>query len=833
MAKKTVKLLGSAGAVVLATGLSNQVMASEQVETQPVNATTVQASPLVDTNQDQVSKAEVDQAKAELDQAEKEVATQQQTINQLKAEMAQATQEADKATQQLKAAETAMQENTGQQVAAAQTVVANAEKAVASASQEVETAQSALPQAQQVVADQEQVHASSTVALETAKAELDVAQQQVKDAQAVLDGTGQAQLTATIQTAKDDIARLTSEETRVKAELEQSKQADANRQATVASAEQAVKAAETKVNDQQNRLDEATLTANQAAKALATAKEAEAASQRLDHIAITPSYVANLRDYMATNSPTAFNNLLGMVESSKAQNAYKDRPEEERISFPTNSIPRDIRTELSLYASDLVNQVRQYFGTMPTVVTPSALDFADRVADNYVADNWSFQQTVADGHNVQGIIRAARPYNLMEGQYYENMYTISDAEPNMTLNAARRMIHDAVIGFMFNDNEYEHAKSISGLLWDKQTEGTYLGIDFSSRTTAHTVHFLTVETVVIQQGSTFDKTAIANPNAPANATSNLNKAQTAHNEAQKALADEQAKLEAAQQEVTRAQDHLKQALAPSNTANLETSHQQIQIQLTAAQQKLADAEATLANISASTVDKQEALTKAQQALQTKQASLDQVQAQWNQSQDRLNDLQHNLTQARDRVNAAENKKQAAETVLNSARARVVALQTRAEDNQKAAASARVALAEALAKLKDKTEASLKANQVLDELIKVKNSKSERYNELLRAYSASQQSEQTNQLISQTLNQLQQPKDSEDDQASKNSQVQHQQLVHRPREDQTTQTIPTSQTATSGAKALPQTGTEDSNLAVIGLMATSLAMVLAHRKKETE
>ena len=48
-------------------------------------------------------------------------------------------------------------------------------------------------------------------------------------------------------------------------------------------------------------------------------------------------------------------------------------------------------TDLSLYASSLINQIRTAFGTTQTSVSKGSVLAADRVSDGYVADNWGWE----------------------------------------------------------------------------------------------------------------------------------------------------------------------------------------------------------------------------------------------------------------------------------------------------------------------------------------------------------------------------------------------------------------------------------------------------------
>uniref|UniRef100_UPI00048425B5 SEC10/PgrA surface exclusion domain-containing protein n=1 Tax=Streptococcus porci TaxID=502567 RepID=UPI00048425B5 len=507
--------LAIAGTVLLAT--SGTLVHADEVSTE-----TTQPNTVSEDTAKEVTQADIDSAKVVAETATQEVQAQENVVSEAENGVTSATEEVASAETKVAEAQALADQATPEGIEKAQTTVSSAEKEVAEAEQtlsdvkEADTAQSAVVESKeaQVQASQQKVD-EKTVEVEQAQANLD-------KAQAILDGTGQAQVVKEAEEASKTLAEDTKSLAQAEEALAQAKQADVERQANITKSQEQVTVANDALKTATNLVAEAKKVAEQATKDLKTAEDAYAVAENdvkgINTITVTPEYVAALRDYALNyfeKGDEAKAKLDGMAKDLRSKNVFKANENDDKTVLDTNNLSESVRTELSLFASDLVNQIRKAFGTTPTSVTKGALQLADLTTDGYVADNWSFAQTRTIGHDAKAVNAAAKEVGLKttsaedeaQGfQSYENMNTFSNPSATVTLANAKRKIYQSLISFMFNGYEYLHAESISGLTNDTR----YLGIDLSSRSDANSVHFLLVGDEDLVSESTFDKTAIAN-----------------------------------------------------------------------------------------------------------------------------------------------------------------------------------------------------------------------------------------------------------------------------------------------------------------------------------
>ncbi|MCO7179546.1 SEC10/PgrA surface exclusion domain-containing protein, partial [Streptococcus gallolyticus] len=90
-----------------------------------------------------------------------------------------------------------------------------------------------------------------------------------------------------------------------------------------------------------------------------------------------------------------------LAEESEALakvNTYKSNPNDDNSTkYQINDLPEDVIKELSLFAADLVNQIRVVFGSPQVTVTESSVKFVDLVTDGYVSDRWNVTEAMKQG----------------------------------------------------------------------------------------------------------------------------------------------------------------------------------------------------------------------------------------------------------------------------------------------------------------------------------------------------------------------------------------------------------------------------------------------------
>ncbi|HEM3649588.1 TPA: SEC10/PgrA surface exclusion domain-containing protein [Streptococcus suis] len=500
---KQLTVLSALATAVLSTG--REVVHAEEVPqaTEP--------KPVAETNTTQqvtVIEEDVTTAKAELDTAQQAVTTQEEAVNQAQTDVYTAKETVNQAQTELVESAELAEQATPENISKAKETINQAEDTVTEASQNLEAKKQAEESTQQAVTDQEAVVSTAQTDVNEKTQAVTEAQKDVDTAQAILDGTGQAEIVAKAEQAEKQLTEAKQALTIVQTELANAKQADVNRQTAIEEAAQALNQANQVLEAKTQVANEATAQAEETAKQLVIAQtifqEAENEKNSINTITLSPEYIAALKEYGKTYSTSAKEKLESLIADLRNQNTFKANPNDSQELLDTNNLSEAVRTELSLFASDLINQIRQLVGTKSTIVTQGALQLADVTTDGYVADNWSWNDV---GHDVKAVKQAAEKLGLKTGgQYYENMFTVSRPQPKMTISQAKAMIYQGLLNFMVGGYEYLHALSIAGL----SNDVVYSGIDLSSRQDASSVHFLTVADSHIQSSSTFDTTAIQN-----------------------------------------------------------------------------------------------------------------------------------------------------------------------------------------------------------------------------------------------------------------------------------------------------------------------------------
>ena len=692
--KKTLSAF-SVSAAALSLVLAEGVQADQLVDNQSYSDAPVsQSQPQAENTQknESVSKEQVDaaqalvqeadsnvaQGKADLAQAQANTAAAQSQVEQAQAEANRAQEAADKAGPE--AIETAKQEESNQkaQVESNKSELAKADQATKTAEAERDAQAAKTKEAQEQAKTQE--------------GRLAKAQNDVKEAQANLSGESTAKAEKNVKAAQDKVAADQSAVETAQAKVATARQTDSQKQAEVAKAQTNQTQAKTARDASQKNLQEKTAAAektqsdlNQAQQAL---KKAQAgtitteASSNKNRVSMTPEYIAALRELVAPNLSEQKTNeiqkrLAALNASAKALNRYVADPTDSKALIDTNNIPQNVRQELSQFASELINQLRVQMGTGEVVVTPSSIDFADKVATEYRKDNWNWDLMEEYHHDARGINRVAREYGLMTTsaeqeskglQYYENAYIWRENASQMSVAEMKRRVYDSVVEFMFNGYEWLHATSISGLNTGRQKN--YLGVDFSMEGDITMAHFTMVSEDQIKYAS--KKNFNASPITGKAPTAKVDpqevaKAQTAYDAAFKANQLALASKGVAQSTYNRRAAALEQANQQLAQAQAQAALAAVQEKLAADQAALAAAQAALQNSNLDDKTKADKLTQAQEALTAVQATVAAAQEALKTESDKLAQLEAVLNAAKERKTNLEKAVTDAEAALQKAK----------------------------------------------------------------------------------------------------------------------------------------------------------------------
>ncbi|RRK10024.1 SEC10/PgrA surface exclusion domain-containing protein [Lactiplantibacillus garii] len=668
--KNVTKVVTGVAAVAGALSFGNtNVKAATATTTSSTDQTTKMKT---DTND--VANPTVAQAAKNVDSATQDKAKAQEKLDWAKQNVADAT---DANIQKVKDNQTVVQN----QITTDQGNEQNAQSNLDAATNEQKAAQAEADQADAQVN-------SATQAKNDAQAD-------VATNQAAVDNDNQAinDTTAENAAAGDRLANDTNNQNAAAAQtgIDQTKEKIAAKQTEQKPAQDKVDQATQQANTANNELN-AAKTTQQAAQAAvdntkAQIKVAQSNQQTNAQNTITlPSGVSNqlfedLLEGKITNEQASAVLTKGM---DIAGNTYHSNEADKASTFTNlDSLSYAQRLELTQFASDLINGIRDQMGNPHTYITNDSLAFANEVAKQYVADHWSLGEK--SDHDVDGISRVAAKYGLATGvNYYENLswnYIFNGVDNN--IDEAKQAVYNTILGMVANDakSSWLHADSITGHNWGIQTnEPAYLGIATDSLNQVHITMVQNDPAYVTTPGK-FDMTnVLANATAPTSeqvkalsatlatqqaalnaAVQDVNAkqgvydkahqvqttAQTALDTVNAALAqlnqqltDYQNKLTAAQQQQVKDQETVKEA--PAKLAALKAKLTTDQQSLAAAQAKLADAVTTLQSAQATAAEKHAALDTINAQVSQLQTLLAAAQAVTKTDQDLLASLQQVL-----------------------------------------------------------------------------------------------------------------------------------------------------------------------------------------------
>ena len=620
------------------------------------------------------AKEVLDRANDASDKAEKKVAD-------LKQAQADAQKTADKATPE------AIQ-NAEKKVETAKASVPTKELAVSSAQAEKDDAdRNVAIQGKTVGTKQAEVTQAKT-GVATAKAE-------VENAQKALNGEGLADAKAKQDEAIKEEATSKQAQADAQKALDEAKAQNQDHATQVKQAEQAVKTAqatlEAKSQEKETaktNADQANTTYNQAVSTLnALQKDTKAT------ITLAPDFIKAVKDEMEfkkeiregieysddvrrAKNMELYKRVITTQLQNRTLNKYtpsaKDQADETR--YDINNLPKEVTDELNYFVADLINQMRHQLGLPDVVLSKSSLEFANKIAKEYVKANFSkamkdeYRAKGGAGHYAKGIYKVAKEYGLNSTyteeenqenaekglQPYENALTTyvyhnfddADGVFRKTLGEMKEKLYDDLIELVSHKNDYLHTQGI--LQFDYANETVYFGGVAQSKTDEfYTTHFLTSIRTTNVDGSNWDKTPIANPLSNTNKEQEIAKARQTLADAMIARKDAQAQLEATTKAVSDAQTALQNAQATLKAlnngenplANAQKAFDEAKDRHDKAVVTLANANALVNNLTASKATKEETLKQAQATLKDAEKALKLAQDALKAEEDKMKELE--------------------------------------------------------------------------------------------------------------------------------------------------------------------------------------------------
>lgn len=643
---------------------------------------------------------DADKAKEVLDQANETSDKAEKKVADLKQAKDDAQKIADKATPEViqgaeKKVETAKANvpTKEQAVSSAQTAQDDADRKVAIQGKTVGTKQAEVTQAQNGVADAKTAVKNAEDALNG----VGLAEAKEKQDAAIKEEATSKQAQADAQIALDAAKKLDGEL------AEQLNQAET----TVKTATQDVERTENEAKEAKTNRDNALATYNQAVSVLDALQD----SSKKQTITLSPAFIQAVKENMAYNDQDTtswtseerdkrtlelYNKIVNAQVEHKKLNKYvpSKADQSDTTRYDINNLPQEIKDELNYYVVDLINQMRRQLGLPDVVLSKTSLEFADKVAKEYVKANFSkamkddYRAKGGVGHYAKGVNKVAKEYGMPTTdkeeenkgeQYYENTVTTyvfhdfddADGVYRKTLGEMKEQLYNDLIMLVSTKGDYAHTNGI--LQFDYAHETIYFGGVAQSKTDDfYTTHFLTAIRNEEVKDSKWDKTPIANPLSDGVIERKLSEARQTLADAMTARDNTQATFEAK----TKAESDAKLALtnAEANLTALKNGESPLanaQKAFDAAKERHDQAVVTLSNanalvnsLTASKATKEEALKDAQAKLKDAEKVLKTAQEALKAEEGKMKELEAIATSKAQAVSTAEK-------ALETAKANVV------------------------------------------------------------------------------------------------------------------------------------------------------------------
>ena len=667
-----------------------------------------QESTLVDKSEFQSTKADVtaadvESAKNELDKVEQQTAQQSSVVDSKTTELKSAEKELDSTEKAKNETQLALQKATPEAIAETKKTIVGLEKDLERNDNDAQGKQALLEAHNKDIKEQEATVSKAEEKAQEAGETRDKAKEAVELVKKDLSSQSVEKAKEEADTANKNVGTAQKALSEAEKEYKAALESDKKREEDIQDKKAELVSKEGIAGDAQNLVEKlkqeksSTLSKQEQGKsALAKAKN------KLDSInsfTISPEYKTYLKQYATSPSGSqaskeALQQLANMNASLYAANVFKGNPDEDTKMLDLNNLSKDEQETLSLFAADLINQVREQMGVKKLTVSPGAVKLAGKVADNYVADNWGWKElTDPDkGHNNTAINKAAKEEGLEyapanDFQIYENLYNRKGESNRMSMSSAKQFIFESVRKFLFNGKEWEHAKSVSGV----KDRIEYLGIDFSVTPESTNLHALFVPTIYIKSNSSFDRTVIDNPNTKEAVEKVYKKAEETLKAADLKVTEASSKLDTAEKELKKAQEAVKQAQNElQNALGVELQGEVKKANLEAAEQAYKDAEKAkedaelkVANFKAYVEKKEVELAKSEQKLEALSKEADKATVSKAEAKAKLKELQEKANKVAEELKDLTTEKATIVEKLSAAKETLKKYESAPEDYRKA------------------------------------------------------------------------------------------------------------------------------------------------------
>lgn len=517
-----VKVMSGIAATVVGTSIvATNVNADEvvNVATQPETVVENAKTNTVTETQVSASQEQLNIAKQNVENQAKEVESAQVSANTAQNVVTEAQNNVDYA-------EGVVAQSNPETIAKAEQDIVNQKDVINQANDALENANITVASKEAEVVEQNNIVSEKAVAVQLAETDVMYAQSEVDTAQSVLDGSGQAEVIAAADKASVDLNTAETVVAQSYSALELAKANDTKAEVELSQVVSTVQSNQVSVSSTQENLDEANqkqietssaleLETSDVSKAQAVVDGLNSEIANHNTIVLPAGYADELRRfYLAKVAERDNATLTNVAKSGLTLNTYKSNEKDKAtVISDVDNLTEDQRNELTLYTVDLINQIRQSFGTDSVLANETAIAFANEVANTSAKTG-----DEAMGHDTTAIPTAAGNYGLVSNMGVNNYENWSaghfQVSPTLTMNDIKKGIYTTVVNMMFDDGStWGHATSLAGIRDTKigQTDSKYIGVDVSSAQFSGfnmgRVHILGVADSQIVDTTKFNETA--------------------------------------------------------------------------------------------------------------------------------------------------------------------------------------------------------------------------------------------------------------------------------------------------------------------------------------
>ena len=640
MMNEVKKVLLAGAIVTAAVGATTQASAEELKPTEPISGSQQKTA-----TQKTVTETDIALSQANVEQANAVVKNQEEIVKSNQNEVNDAEKVVEEATEVVTQAEKAVKESTPKNIQHAKEDVSVKEVAEKKAQKELSSAEEQQKLAEKNVTDQEVNVKEATGKLADKTKEVTDAEQSVAEKQAILDGTGLADVIANAEAAKRNLEMSEKVESQARQDLVTAKKADDQRASKLKQAEVEVKSTEGTRLVKAQALDQATTQATNAENQYRVAKDNLSKAQSiLDSLTTTSitypaGYAEALKAYF--KNPTEENSKKlheiakkGMItagfKTPDGGNSYYSNPvspfkqsevDKKTVIENVNYLSTEIQEELASFNAHLINDFRRLMGTddIPVLVNRDMQKVAQKATQ---------LSTNQYGHDQATLDVVAKEVGLNQGNQSLLSENIGFQKTGdvVTLADLKQQSYNNIVMMLFHDKhaDWGHALNFAGLN-RKSVMLQYIGVATRKLNRGLVaMHYVGTDskTIDLLKNEFHQNVKIDTKNNVASlqekiqvARDSVVQAQDAFDDAQTTNKDAKARKEQAQTEYTQSE------VVAQNAVTNRKDIQDIALKTPEAEAKLKQAEANLKKAGLENKQAQEALEQLNADVKTKREVL--------------------------------------------------------------------------------------------------------------------------------------------------------------------------------------------------------------------